>query len=195
MNPPAPSRPIPNDRVFIVGNGFDTIKHRGGTPVDSNVRSNAFEVTNRGTSIDYANNGSGGATFGALPPFNGATYGARSQDNTNYGWGDTKGVATVGGFPAHCTTFSDYGIDSVSYLAIGQYRVYLNTVDPYSGSSVTLGHGFSVTATATPLQIGPPCAVAVVTQITGNHFDIFVYPCGGGSTVDGEVMFHVFGRE
>jgi hypothetical protein len=132
----------PNDRILIIGNGIK---------MDSGItRSNAFEVMNKGTSIVYCTNGSGGATPGGThaPVIDsGAIYGGRYRDNTNIAWGDIQGLdSTSLLLRGRDTIFSDFGVKSVTYLGVGQYLVTLNTVDSYTGGAIGLS-GYSVTAT------------------------------------------------
>ena len=196
----------PNDRMFIVGGGHDSSFVRDDTiPVDTVIRFNPFEVSRNGHSIVYHTNGTGGATppppGPPPPPPSGVIYGARYQDNTCYAWGDAKGINDE--LPNPCLgqmqVFSDFGVDSIVYVCLGHYRVYLNTVDPYTGSPVVFGHGFSVTATSVIIAPGIPNTIVQVTQlgwggIPGNAFDIYlVTPIP--TAIDGEVMFHVFGRQ
>jgi len=186
----------PNDRILIIGSGKDSTA-RG---IDTIIRRNAFEVSNSGHSIVYHTNGSGGATPpppGPPSPPSGAIYGARYQDNTCYAWGDTKGVPITPPCSGTMNTNSDFGVDSVVYICKGQYRVFLNTVDPYSGNQVSFSHGFSVTATSVTIIAGVPTTLLQVTPLgfgAANSFDIFLGNTTG-SPVDGEVMFHVFGRQ
>ncbi len=191
----------PNDRILIVGSGKDTMIGA----LDTILRRNAFEVSNSGHSIVYHTNGTGGATppppGPPPPPPSGAIYGAHYQDNTCYAWGDAKGIFTS--LPCHGTmqVNSDFGVDSVSYVCKGQYAVYLNTVDPYTGSRVNFAHGFSVTATSVVIAAGIPNTILQVTPLgaiglPANAFMIYLGSVTAGvGAVDGEVMFHVFGRE
>jgi hypothetical protein len=94
---------------------------------------------------------------------------------------------------------ADFGVDSISYIAKGQYAVYLNTVDPYSGTQVNFNHGYSVTATSVVQAVGVPPLIVVQVSTFGwgtlppNAFEIYV--TNGTSFVEGEVSFHVFGRQ
>ncbi len=194
-----------NDRGFIVGNGqTDTeISLGGGLFRDSSRRSNAFEVMNKGTSIVYCTNGSGGATPGGThPPVidSAAIYGGRYRDNTNIAWGDIQGFdSTSPLLRGRDTVFSDFGVKSVAYQGVGQYLVTLNIVDPYTGSAIGLS-GYSVTATtASSTSSHHTCLIASIDPVPGAtpaQFTIWINdPTNHCSTTDARVMFQVFGRK
>ena len=95
-----------------------------------------------------------------------------------------------------------FGVDSIVYKCIGDYRVYLDTIDPYTGAQIDFSDGFSVTATSVVFSVGVPNYVVDVTQLgyglggTPNSFDIFIVTSGTPQqAVDGRVMFQVFGRQ
>jgi len=142
------------DRVVIVGSGDPT----------NTGRKNAFEVSNRGESIVYNVNGSGGSastdgggsSSNGGPPvtdphvYNPQRLGGTHQDNVIYAWGD---VEPNNGFwdlsnpesPVYVDdaldnnkviVHGDFGVKSVSHLGPGHFRIKLNIDDPFTDPDV-----------------------------------------------------------
>lgn len=141
-----------DDPIFIIGNGRSV-----------GLRGNAFEVSYNGHSIVYDQNNSGAS--------NSAIRGGTYTDNVVYAWADAVPMA---GAPSRVDVNCDFGIASISYLSTGQYRVYLNLVDP-EGSSINLE---CISATATLTATNPSefaCAIINTTPVyAGGYFDVYI---------------------
>ncbi len=119
-----------DDRIFIIGNGFNAAN-----------RSNAFEVSYDGHSIVYDVNGT------ARTPIYGATY----DDNIVYAWGEVDGATggiTNGGN-------RKFGVFATAGAG-GVYTVTLDIKDPVTGNQITLSDA-SMTATISTPQGGSVC--------------------------------------
>ena len=126
-----------DDRIFIIGNGTGL---DNGEP--NTQGSNAYEVSNRGHSIVYDNLGTDWnlvtpttAAISTRP----AIRGSRNIDNTPIAWGRFVNGALTESYGVHSS--------STMRMAVGQYRIRLDYVDPYSTSQVILTKGSSVVAT------------------------------------------------
>ena len=201
--PGIPNSINPNDRVFIVGAGQSALTAFGIIPARVEILKNAFEVTNKGSSIVYDNHGS---THQLVPDtiitvaVDSATpviKGARSVDNTCIAWGniDAAGVIT-----------SSFGVQSAIW-GVGVCTVTLNYVfsdtDPNGtgGTQVNTINGSAITATTVYIPgTSHPCTGIQVEPISivGGHYTFKVHTWDASSScatyVPEPFMFHVFAR-
>jgi hypothetical protein len=131
---------VPNQPIFIIGNGRDNAN-----------RSDAFEVSYNGHSIVTHTNGGPGSQR----VVKGATY----TDNIIRAWGE---VTAAGVFVAG----TGFGVLQVLPIALNQYQVWLDNMVDDNGNNVLLANA-SVTATIEAINTNtdPGCATIVVSPI------------------------------
>ena len=167
--------------LLIIGNG---------TTAATANQHDAFTVSYDGHSSAYDVNGSGGATL--FVPFRPSFVGSTYEDNTIIAWGDIQaGAVTPPISPANAN--ADFGVQSVTHSALGQYDVLLRVANP-NGSAHALT---AICVTVTAEDSGPTttsCVFGTSTGLTGtNTFTIHLHD-NHCNPVDNAFFFKVCGR-
>ena len=175
----------PFDRVFIIGAGQHSLPAQTSPPLDvlSEVRKNAFEVSNNGHSIVFHRNGAGPSSV----------RGATMTDNIIYGWAQidgTTGDPVVDPLPS--TEIESYAITKFAKGAAGEYTLQLNLKDEDNSTSIKLK---SACITATLVYDGT-CHFIFVEPINtaNNQFKIHIRDNSNCIGANQNFMVQVVGR-